>query len=112
MDADARPEEIAASHILISYAGADRSEVERSKEEALARAEEVLAKVLVEPDSFAELAAEYSDGPTKTKGGDLGTFTFETMAEAFSEAAFALRVGDVSGIVETPFGFHIIIRTR
>ena len=106
------PEEIAASHVLISYKGAERSEAERSKEEAEALAAEVLQKARAEGADFAELASQHSDGPTKDKGGDLGTFKKGTMAPAFEEAAFALEVGEISDVVETPFGFHIIKRTE
>jgi parvulin-like peptidyl-prolyl isomerase len=63
-------------------------------------------------EDFAKLAGEYSDGPSKSKGGDLGKFKFEVMAKAFSEAAFALDVGSVSEVVETGFGFHVIKRTE
>ena len=106
------PEEIAASHILISYKGAERSEAERSKDEAQALADEVLLKARAEGADFAELARQYSDGPTKDKGGDLGTVKKGTMAPAFEDAAFALEVGEISGVVETPFGFHVIKRTE
>ena len=107
------PEEVGASHILISYAGATRSEATRTKEEAQARAAEVFAKVLENPDNFAELAKEYSDGPSAEKGGDLGKFKFDAMAKPFSEAAFKLEVGAMTEApVETEFGFHIIKRTE
>jgi len=106
------PKEIAASHILISYKGAERSEATRTKEEARALAEEVLAKARAEGADFAALAREYSDGPTAEKGGDLGTFGRGKMAQAFEEAAFKLKVGEISDVVETPFGFHIIKRTK
>lgn len=106
------PEEIAASHILVSYKGADRSEVTRSKEEAKKRAEEVLVKVKTDDADFAALAKEFSDGPSKTKGGDLGTFKKGTMHKNFEAAAWKLKVGEVSGLVETPFGFHIIKRAK
>lgn len=104
-------EMVACRHILVMYQGSERApaEVTRSKEEAMARAEEVLTKVKA-GDSFEELAAEYSDGPTKTRGGDLGRFGKGMMHPAFEEAAFGLDVGGASGIVETPFGFHIIQR--
>jgi hypothetical protein len=106
-------EEIAASHILISYQGAERSSATRSKEEARKLAEETLAKATAPGADFAALAREYSDEPgAKERGGDLGTFKKGAMAKAFEEAAFNLKVGEISGVVETPFGFHIIKRTK
>ena len=110
---DITVEEIAASHILISYQGAERSSATRSKEEARKLAEETLAKATAPGADFAALAREYSDEPgAKERGGDLGTFKKGAMAKAFEEAAFNLKVGEISGVVETPFGFHIIKRTK
>ncbi len=108
------PDEVQASHILISYKGADRADanISRSKEEAKAEAERIRGLILNKGEDFAKLAGEYSDGPSKSKGGDLGKFKFEVMAKAFSEAAFALDVGSVSEVVETGFGFHVIKRTE
>jgi hypothetical protein len=108
------PEEVQASHILISYKGADRADanISRSKEDAKAEAERIRDLILNKGEDFAKLAGEYSDGPSKSKGGDLGKFKFEVMAKAFSEAAFALDVGSVSEVVETGFGFHVIKRTE
>ena len=110
----AKPTEVAASHVLVAYKGASRADpsITRSKEEAKARADSLRKQIVDEGKDFATVARENSDGPSKTKGGDLGKFTFETMAKAFSEAAFALDVGGVSEVVETPFGFHIIKRTE
>lgn len=106
------PEEIAASHILISYAGAERSDTARTKEEARALAREVLEQTRAASADFAALARQYSDGPTAEEGGDLGTFGKGAMDPAFEEAAFALGVGEISDLVETPFGYHIIKRTQ
>ena len=108
------PDEVQASHILISYKGADRADanISRSKEEAKAEADRIRGLILNKGEDFAKLAGEYSDGPSKSKGGDLGKFKFEVMAKAFSEAAFALDVGSVSEVVETGFGFHVIKRTE
>ena len=113
-DTAARPEEVKASHILISFKGADRAdaEVTRSKEEAKAEAQRIRDLIVNEGKGFAEMAQEHSNGPSKTKGGDLGKFKFEVMAKPFSEAAFALEVGAVSEVVETGFGFHVIKRTE
>ena len=109
-----KPTEVKASHVLVAYKGAARSgpEITRTKEEAKARAEELRKQIVDEGKDFATVASENSDGPSKTKGGDLGKFTFETMAKPFSEAAFALDVGAVSEVVETTFGFHVIKRTE
>ena len=103
-----------ASHVLVSYKGAARAgaDVTRTKEEAKARALELRKQIVEEGKDFAEVARENSDGPSKTKGGDLGKFTFETLAKPFSEAAFALEVDKVSEVVETTFGFHVIKRTE
>ncbi|MBT3638315.1 MAG: hypothetical protein HN531_15375 [Opitutae bacterium] len=113
-DGNARPEEVKASHILISYKGADRADadVTRSKEEAKAEAERIRNLIVNDGKDFAEMAKEHSNGPSKTKGGDLGKFKFETMAPSFSAAAFVLEVGAVSDVVETGFGFHVIKRTE
>ena len=108
------PEEVKASHILISYKGADRadSKITRSKDEAKTEAVRIRGLILNEKKDFAEMAKKFSDGPSKSKGGDLGKFKFEVMAKAFSETAFALEVSAVSEVVETGFGFHVIKRTE
>ena len=113
-NATARPKEVKASHVLVAYKGAARADaaITRTKEEAKTRAEKLRKQIVEEGKDFAEVASENSDGPSKTKGGDLGKFTFETMAKPFSEAAFALKVGAVSEVVETTFGFHVIKRTE
>jgi hypothetical protein len=110
----APPEEVKASHILISYKGADRADAEitRSKEEAMAEAQRIRDLIVKDGKDFAEMAKEYSNGPSKSNGGDLGIFKFEVMAKPFSEAAFALDVGAISEVVETGFGFHVIKRTE
>jgi hypothetical protein len=104
-------EKIQASHILVSWKGAQRSAQTRTKEEAKKRIDELIAKIKKGGD-FAKLAAEYGEDATKTQGGDLGTFGKGQMVPQFENAAFALKPGEVSGIVETPFGFHVIKRTK
>ena len=111
---DNGPKQIAARHILIMYKGAARAPatIGRTRQAAYQRAREVLLK-LHEGVPFEKLVAEYSDEPgAPQRNGDLGTFQRGAMVKAFSDAAFALKPGEISGIVETPFGFHIIQRTR
>ena len=111
-DDDGKPEDVTASHILIAYQGSSSSTQTRTKEEARKKADQVLMNVQDGQDNFAELDKKHSDGPSAPPGGDLGEFNFERMAKPFSDAAFKLKVGKVSGVVETEFGFHIIKRTK
>ena len=108
------PDEIAASHVLISYKGADRadSKVTRNKQAAKKEAQRIRDLIVNQGKDFAEMAKKHSNGPSGPKGGDLGKFKFEVMAKAFSEAAFALEIDEVSEVIETGFGFHIIKRTE
>ena len=108
------PDEISASHILISYKGADRadSKITRSKQAARKEAERIRGLITNGGKDFADMAKKHSDGPSGPKGGDLGSFKFEVMAQPFSEAAFDLNIDEVSEVVETGFGFHIIKRTQ
>ena len=86
--------------------------VTRTREEARARADEALRKIRGGA-AFEEIVKQYSDEPgSAERSGDLGTFERGQMVKAFADAAFALKVGEVSEIVETPFGFHIIKRTE
>ena len=98
-----------ASHILISYEGAQvpNQREKRTKEEAKAKAEEVLAQVNANPDSFMMLAFQYSDDSSAQQGGDLGYFGPGQMVKPFSDFVFNNGIGKI-GLVETTFGFHII----
>src|SRR5579859_6092161 len=108
------PDTIIAQHILVAYRTAKRAPkgVTRSKTEAKARAGEALAKIR-SGATFEETVAQYSDDSgSADRMGSVGKFHRDDMDPAFSAAAFALRVGQVSDLVETPFGFHIIKRTQ
>lgn len=103
-------DQINASHILLMYAGSERSSATRSKEEAQSQIADI-EKQLREGAEFAALARQHSDCGSAQAGGDLGGFGRGQMVKGFEDAAFALGVGDTSAIVETPFGYHIICRT-
>ena len=110
----ATPAKIGARHVLIQWMGSDRapSSVVRSRDQAFAVAQEVLRRARNKED-FARLAIEFSDEPgAGGRGGSLGRFGRGQMVGAFEAAVFKLEVGQISDIVETPFGFHIIQRTE
>jgi len=104
-------EAVNASHILISYEGALRSKKKRSREAAKKLVKKILKDIKKGTD-FAELARRFSDGPSGPKGGYLGRFTRGQMVPEFDKAVFDLKPDEVSGIVQTKFGYHIIKRTR
>lgn len=100
------PEERRASHILIA---ADKSLAPSERAKAKARAEELLAEIRKTPDAFADLAQKNSQDPgSAVKGGDLDFFGRGAMVKPFEDAAYSLKVGETSGVVESDFGFHII----
>lgn len=98
------PKTVEARHILIK---ADQDAKAEQDESARKKAEEIF-KLAKEGQDFAELARKYSEGPTKAKGGYLGTFRREEMVKPFSDKAFSMNAGDISEPVRTDFGWHII----
>ena len=99
-----------ASHILI---GVSATATPEAKAEAKKKAEQVLAEVKKSPAKFAELAKKYSQDPgSAEKGGDLGTFARGSMVKPFEEAVFSMKPGDISGLVQSDFGYHIIKLTE
>ena len=97
-------EKVKASHILVKV---EPSDTDAEKAEKLLRIKNLREEILLGAD-FAEKAREVSDCPSKENGGDLGFFDHASMVEPFADAAFALKEGQLSDIVETRFGFHII----
>lgn len=96
-----REEQVRARHILI------RTEGKASPEDALLQIRAIQIKLRQGAD-FAVTALEYSECPSKNRGGDLGYFTRDQMVSAFSEAAFALAPGEISDIITTRYGYHLI----
>ena len=109
IDKTIQPDSVRARHILIAYAGAQRAgqEVVRSPQQAQELADSLYNIVKEDPSPFASLAAQFSDGPTKTKGGDLGWFQPGAMTTRFNNFAFNNKAGDI-GLVITEFGFHVV----
>lgn len=125
------PEKVRAAHILISVnpqeieeiitsnkenAGLSKEEIKKKVDAEIAakkaKAEKVLAEVKKDPSQFAKVAKENSDDTTTAvKGGELGFFSAQEMVPEFSKAAFAMKPNTVSGIVQTQFGYHIIMVT-
>jgi len=98
------PETLRASHILIK----SEADTEPAAEEESRKKLESIKKRLDRGEDFAALAKEFSQCPSAEKGGDLGYFERGKMVKAFEDAAFSLKPGEVSGIVMTSFGFHLI----
>lgn len=100
-----------ARHVLVMYQGAvsAKPNVKRTRDEARALAEQVLAKAKA-GENFAQLAREYSDDGSAERGGYLGGFGKGVMVEPFEMAVRSLAIGQISAVVESPFGFHVIKR--
>ncbi|MDD5043274.1 MAG: protein translocase subunit SecD [Patescibacteria group bacterium] len=102
--------EVEASHILICYKGASNCPTELTKDEALAKINEVKSQVT--PENFAVLAKTYSnDTGTSSEGGGLGFFGKGKMVPPFEEKVFAMATGEISEPVETDFGYHLIYKS-
>ncbi|WP_419176958.1 peptidylprolyl isomerase [Desulfosediminicola sp.] len=98
------PEKRHARHILLTANAQDNEELHQEKSQ---RAKEI-AELAAVSDDFAELARQYSEGPSGPQGGDLGFFSQEQMVPEFGDAVFAMQPGEVSEVVKTAFGYHII----
>ncbi len=100
------PEQRRASHILLTVGDGGSA---KDKEGARKLGRELLARLQARPDEFGKLAQEYSKDPgSAAKGGDLGLFGRNMMVKPFEDAAFALKLGETSDLVDSDFGVHII----
>jgi protein-export membrane protein SecD len=102
---------VTASHLLICYRGADLCDNNLTKEESLAKIEELKAKATEK--NFTDLVKENSTEPGAAEsGGDLGTFTRGQMIDSFEQAAFDGKVGEIIGPIETSYGYHLIYKQK
>ncbi len=102
-----KPEQVKASHILIKIA---EDATDEQKMAARKKIDDIRKKAVAGED-FATLAKEYSEGPSNARGGDLGYFSRGQMVKPFEDVAFSLKKGEISDVVETQFGYHIIMMT-
>jgi hypothetical protein len=108
------PYRIGVKHVLVRYAGARGAPatITRTREQACLRAEEALNKLKL-GDTFGEVVGAYSDEPNAAaREGSIGSVQRSDVEAPFADAAFELQSGEVSDVVETPFGFHVILRTE
>ena len=102
-----QPETVSARHILLRASAATSPENVALRATVRARLEKIRDAIRAGAD-FSEQAQRHSEDPSASSGGDLGSFTRGRMVAPFEQAAFSLPVGEVSDIVETQFGFHLI----
>ncbi|KIY53160.1 rotamase-domain-containing protein [Fistulina hepatica ATCC 64428] len=112
-----QPAKVRASHLLVKHSGSRRpsswkeAHITRSKEEAIEILRGYQKEIGGDPEKFAALAREHSDCSSHAQGGDLGLFGRGQMQKPFEEATYALKVGQMSDIVGTDSGVHLILRT-
>jgi peptidyl-prolyl cis-trans isomerase D len=104
VEAFKEPKQVKARHILFKL----REDASEQEEKTVREKAEKVLKEARENGDFAALAKKYSEGPTKDNGGDLGYFTEGRMVKPFEEVAFQMKKGEISDLVRTPFGYHII----
>jgi len=101
-------EEVHARHILIHTKPLSPSQKEQSEADALAKVQEIRKKIVDGADFAAVASQESDDAGSKVKGGDLGTFKHGQMVPPFEQAAFTLKIGELSEPVKSQFGYHLI----
>ncbi|KIJ97905.1 hypothetical protein K443DRAFT_133686 [Laccaria amethystina LaAM-08-1] len=109
--------QVRASHLLIKHKDSRRpsswkeQNITRTKEEAIAILREHQAAINGSTDKFTELASEHSDCSSHTHGGDLGWFGRGQMQKPFEDAAYGLKVGEISDVISSDSGVHLVLRT-
>lgn len=112
-----KSERVRASHILVKHLDSRRpsswreENITRTKDQAISLLKQYIDMINSGEDTFEELAGKFSDCSSAKRGGDLGFFERNQMQKPFEEAAFSLNIGDMSSIVETDSGVHVIKRT-
>ncbi|KAJ7841836.1 hypothetical protein B0H13DRAFT_2099231 [Mycena leptocephala] len=112
-----RSGQVRASHLLVKHSGSRRpsswkeNKITRSKEEAIEILRGYQAQIGTSADKFAELAQKHSDCSSHEKGGDLGWFGHGQMQKPFEEAAYGLQVGQISDVISTDSGVHLVMRS-
>ncbi|TDH66939.1 hypothetical protein CCR75_001575 [Bremia lactucae] len=110
-------EQIQASHLLVKHVHSSRpasrlsDRITRSKEEAINKLLELRSQIVSGQAKLKDLAMQHSDCSSGARGGDLGQFRRGMMVKPFEDVAFALNVGELSDVVDTPNGVHLILRT-
>ncbi|KAI2806647.1 hypothetical protein RDWZM_006460 [Blomia tropicalis] len=110
-------EKIRCSHLLVKHRGSRRpsswreSEVTRSKDDAMALIQDYKEKIKTGYATLQELAEQLSDCSSAKRGGDLGYFARGAMQKPFEEAAFRLEINEMSDVIDTDSGLHLILRT-
>ncbi|KAJ7610879.1 hypothetical protein FB45DRAFT_941903 [Roridomyces roridus] len=109
--------QVRASHLLVKHNGSRRpsswkeSKITRSKEEAIEILRGYQAQIGTDAHKFSELASVHSDCSSHDQGGDLGLFGPGQMQKPFEEAAYGLKVGEISDVISTDSGVHLVMRT-
>ncbi|KAJ7897248.1 hypothetical protein B0H14DRAFT_2677522 [Mycena olivaceomarginata] len=116
-EASQRSGQVRASHLLVKHSGSRRpaswkeSNITRSKDAAIEILRGYQAQIGTSADKFSELARQHSDCSSHDQGGDLGWFGHGQMQKPFEEAAYGLQVGQISDVISTDSGVHLVMRT-
>ncbi|KAF8899282.1 rotamase-domain-containing protein [Infundibulicybe gibba] len=110
-------DQVRASHLLVKHSGSRRpsswkeANITRSKEEAIEILRGYQAQINGSPETFADLAGKHSDCSSHSNAGDLGWFGRKQMQKPFEDAAYGLKVGQISDVISSDSGVHLVMRT-